>query len=42
MLIGDAADLIGHDLNGLTPLTLPRFDHLHAYEDITRRGALKP
>ena len=35
---GDHNDLIGHDLNGPTPLSTPQFDYLAAYEDIIRRG----
>jgi triacylglycerol lipase len=35
---GDHADLVGHDLNGPTPLSVPRFNHLAAYSDIIRRG----
>lgn len=35
---GDHNDLIGHDLNGPTPLSVPKFDYLAAYEDIVRRG----
>jgi triacylglycerol lipase len=37
---GDHADLIGHDLNGPTPFSAPKFNHLIAYEDIIRRGVL--
>lgn len=37
---GDHADLIGHDLNGLTPLTMPNSNHLQACADIIRRGVL--
>jgi triacylglycerol lipase len=35
---GDHNDLIGHDLNGPTPLSVPKFDYLAAYADIFRRG----
>ncbi len=35
---GDHADLIGHDLNGPTPLSMPKFNHLQAYAGIVRRG----
>jgi triacylglycerol lipase len=35
---GDHNDLIGHDLNGPTPSSAPKFDYLAAYEDIVRRG----
>jgi hypothetical protein len=36
----DHADMIGHDLNGPTPLSAPRFDYLQAYEHIIRNGVL--
>jgi hypothetical protein len=35
---GDHNDLIGHDLNGPTPLSVPKFDYLAAYADVIRRG----
>jgi triacylglycerol lipase len=35
---GDHLDLVGHDLNGPTPLSVPQFNYLAAYEDIVRRG----
>ena len=35
---GDHCDLVGHDLNGPTPLSAPKFDYLAAYADIIRRG----
>jgi triacylglycerol lipase len=35
---GDHNDLVGHDLNGPTPLSVPMFDYLAAYEDVIRRG----
>jgi triacylglycerol lipase len=35
---GDHADLVGHDLNGPTPMSVPQFNHLAAYGDIIRRG----
>ena len=35
---GDHNDLIGHDLNGPTPLSVPKFDYLAAYVDVIRRG----
>jgi triacylglycerol lipase len=35
---GDHCDLVGHDLNGPTPLSVPKFDYLAAYADIIRRG----
>jgi pimeloyl-ACP methyl ester carboxylesterase len=37
---GDHADLIGHDLNGPTPMSPPKLNYLLAYEDIIRRGVL--
>jgi hypothetical protein len=36
----DHADLIGHDLDGPTPLSAPKFDYLRAYEHIIRDGLL--
>jgi hypothetical protein len=35
---GDHNDLIGHDLNEPTPLSVPKFDYLAAYADVIRRG----
>jgi len=35
---GDHNDLIGHDLDGPTPLSVPKFDYLAAYDDVVRRG----
>jgi triacylglycerol lipase len=35
---GDHTDLVGHDLNGPTPLSVPKFNYLTAYDDIVRRG----
>lgn len=35
---GDHLDLVGHDLNGPTPLSTPEFDYLAAYNDIVQRG----
>ena len=35
---GDHNDLVGHDLNGPTPLSVPKFDYLAAYVDVIRRG----
>jgi triacylglycerol lipase len=35
---GDHNDLIGHDLNGPTALSAPKFDYLAGYADIIRRG----
>lgn len=37
---GDHADLIGHDLNGPTPLSVPKLNHFLVYEDIVQRGIL--
>ncbi len=37
---GDHADLIGHDLNGPTPMSRPQLNHFLIYEDIIRRGIL--
>jgi triacylglycerol lipase len=37
---GDHADVIGHDLNGPTPFSAPKFNYLLGYEDIIRRGVL--
>jgi triacylglycerol lipase len=37
---GDHADLVGHDLDGPAPSSVPKFDHLLAYADIIRRGVL--
>lgn len=37
----DHADLIGHDLDGPTPLSSPRFNHFLVYEDIVQRGILR-
>ena len=33
---GDHNDLIGHDLNGPTPLSVPKFDYLAAYAAVIR------
>jgi triacylglycerol lipase len=35
---GDHNDLVGHDLDGPTPLSVPKFDYLAAYADVIRRG----
>jgi triacylglycerol lipase len=35
---GDHIDLVGHDLDGPTPLSVPKFDYLAAYADVIRRG----
>ncbi len=35
---GDHNDLVGHDLNGPTPMSVPKFDYLAGYIDIVRRG----
>ncbi len=37
----DHADMIGHDLDGPTPLSAPTFDYLQAYEDVIRSGVLR-
>jgi pimeloyl-ACP methyl ester carboxylesterase len=36
----DHADMIGHDLNGPTPFSVPSFPYLRAYEQIIRDGVL--
>ena len=36
----DHADLIGHDLNGLSPTSAPSFPYLRAYEQIISDGIL--
>jgi triacylglycerol lipase len=36
----DHADLIGHDLDGPTAFSSPRFNHFLVYEDIVQRGIL--
>ncbi len=37
---GDHNDLVGHDLDGPTPLSVPKFDYLAAYADVIRRGVI--
>ena len=37
----DHADMVGHDLNGPTPQSLPAFDYLSAYDKLVRDFILK-